>query len=398
MQSMMRRFLEKKSYLIYKMKRPNPILNLTLGFLIKLFAMIKGQRIIKKCKIKGPAIILTNHTSFYDFIYTSAAMYPKRVSYLAARKMFHEAGTAFFLKLARAIPKSLMQADPVATLHAFRILKKKGIISVFPEGQISPSGRSLTPAFSIAKFLKKANVNVYIVKHMGAGLSNPPWSKKTFKGRVDTIKELIMTQEELKHLNEQEIYKIVCDQLYYSESEYNLEKKHTYKLNDISNLENVIYQCPICKHEGLKKHKNQLTCPSCNHQLSYDIYGLINGKGLDTLFIKQQNEVRNEIDLNPNYQIEGQARLMSFRNQKLVEVGTGVVSIKRFEYTYKGTVDEKFMELKFKVSSTPTLPSDIGRNIQIYEGDNIYQFEMDVKWLPTKMVHVGEYLYLLNQK
>jgi 1-acyl-sn-glycerol-3-phosphate acyltransferase len=380
------------------MKRPNFFINITLGFLAKIFAYLKGQRIIKKCRIQGPAIILSNHTSFYDFIYTSAAMYPKRISYLAAKKMFYEPVTGFFLRLARAIPKSLMQADPTATLHAFRILKKKGIVSVFPEGQISPSGRSLTPAFAIAKFLKKSNVNVYIVKHMGAGLSNPPWSKKTFRGKVDTIKELIITQEELKSLSYQEIYQVVCDKLYYSESEYNKEKLYQYKLNDISNLENVIYQCPQCFHEGLNSDKHQLICPSCNHTLTYDSYGLINAKGLDELFQNQETVVRKEIDNNPNYQIEGHARLMSFRNHRLVEVGQGVISIKRFEYTYKGTIDSEYKELKFNVSSTPTLPSDIGRNIQIYEGDNIYQFEMDIKWLPTKMVHVGEYLYFLNKK
>jgi 1-acyl-sn-glycerol-3-phosphate acyltransferase len=169
------------------MKRPNPFINIFLGFIIKIFALFKGQRVIKKCKITAPAIILTNHTSFYDFLYTAAAMYPKRVTYLAARKMFYEPGTGFFLRLARAIPKSLMQADSTATLKSLRILKKKGIISIFPEGQISPSGRSLKPAFSIAKFIKKANVNVYMVKHFGAGLVNPPWSKKSFKGRIETI-------------------------------------------------------------------------------------------------------------------------------------------------------------------------------------------------------------------
>ena len=380
------------------MKRPNIILNTTLGFLVKIFAYLKGQRIIKKCRIKGPAIILSNHTSFYDFIYTSAAMYPKRVSYLAAKKMFYETPTGFFLRLARAIPKSLMQADPVATLHAFRILKKKGIVSVFPEGQISPSGRSLTPAFAIAKFLKKANVNVYIVKHMCAGLSNPPWSKKTFKGKVETIKELIITKEELIDLTGDEIYKIVCDKLYHSESEYNLIKQYKYKLNDISNLENVIYQCPSCLHEGLTSKKHQLICPSCNHTIAYDTYGLLNGEGLDTLFIRQESLVRKEVDLNPNYQIEGHSRLMSFRNQKLVEVGSGIISLKRFEYTYKGTIDNEYKDLTFKVSSTPTLPSDIGRNIQIYEKDLIYQFEMDIKWLPTKIVHVGEYLHIIDKK
>ncbi|MCR3906952.1 MAG: 1-acyl-sn-glycerol-3-phosphate acyltransferase [Tenericutes bacterium] len=380
------------------MKRPNIFLNLILGFLVKIFAIIKGQRIIKKCKIKGPSIILSNHTSFYDFIYTSAAMYPKRISYLAAKKMFYETSTKYFLRIARAIPKSLMQADPLATLHAFRILKKKGIISIFPEGQISPSGRLLIPAFSIAKFLKKANASVYIVKHMGAGLSNPPWSKKTFKGRVDTIKELIISQQELTQMSHQDIYQIVCDKLYYSQTEYNQIKKYQYKLNDISNLENVIYQCPSCKHEGLISKKHQLICTSCNNTLTYDTYGLINGKGLDELYLNQAEQVKKEIDQDPNYQIEGDAKLMSFRNQKLVEVGSGVISIKRFEYTYKGTIDGEYKELKFNVSSTPTLPSDIGRNIQIYEGDYIYQFELDIKWLPIKMVHVGEYLYQLNQK
>ena len=379
------------------MKRPNLILNTTLGFLAKIFATLKGQRIIKKCKIKGPAIILSNHTSFYDFIYTSAAMYPHRVSYLAAKKMFYEPVTGFFLRLARAIPKSLMQADPIATLHAFRILKKKGIVSIFPEGQISPSGRSLTPAFAIAKFLKKANVNVYIVKHMGAGLSNPPWSKKTFRGRVETIKELIINKEDLIKMSDQDIYQVVCEKLYYSQSEYNKLKQYKFKLNDISNLENVIYLCPKCSHEGLTSNRNQLICPSCNHTLTYNTYGLINGKGLDELFCEQESFVRKEIDLNYEYYIEGHARLMSFRNQRLVEVGQGFISVKRFEYSYKGTIDNVYKELIFKVSSTPTLPSDIGRNIQIYEGDNIYQFEMDIKWLPTKMVHVGEYLYLLNK-
>lgn len=138
------------------MKRPNPLLYIPLGFLLKVFAIFKGQKITKKLKIKGPAIVLSNHTSFYDFVYTTAALYPRRVSYLAASKMFHEDATKVFLKMARAIPKSLMQADPVATLKAFRILKKKGIVSVFPEGQISPSGKTLKPAYSIAKFLKKS--------------------------------------------------------------------------------------------------------------------------------------------------------------------------------------------------------------------------------------------------
>lgn len=379
------------------MKKPNIILTFVLGGLIKIFSFFKGQRIIKKCSIKGPAIVLSNHTSFYDFIYTNAALYPRRVTYLAAKKMFYEKGLGFFLRLARAIPKSLMQSDPIATMNAFRILKKNGIISVFPEGQISPSGRSLKPAFSIAKFLKKAKVNVYIVKHMGAGLVNPPWSKKTFKGRIETIKELIISKEELINLSIEDIYRIVCDKLFYSSSEDNKIKRYSYKLNDISNLENVIYQCPLCLHEGLQTQNNELICPVCQHRLVYDEFGLLNNQGLDELFSQQEARVRKHIDDTSLYSISGSARVMSFRDNKLVFVGEGMLTISKEGYLFEGIIDGEQTKLTFNAVNIPSLPSDIGRNIQIYEGNQIYQFEMDNKWLPTKMVHVGEYIYELCQ-
>jgi len=286
-----------------------------------------------------------------------------------------------------------MQADPVATLKAFRILKMNGLISVFPEGQISPSGELLEPAYSIAKFLKKSNVDVYIVRHKGAYFVNPPWSKRTFKGRIETEKFLMAKKEEIEVMSLDEIYQLVCEKLYVSSSAFAKEKMYTYKKNDIANLENVIYQCPNCLHEGLTAHHDRLKCPKCQHELNYDSHGLLSGQGVDELFKLQEQRVKDEVDQHPDYSITGQARLMSFRNNRLVDVGNGKVTLKRFQYIYEGTIDGKEETLHFNVSSTPTLPSDIGRNIQIYEGYQIYQFELDIPWLPTKFVHVGEYLY-----
>jgi 1-acyl-sn-glycerol-3-phosphate acyltransferase/DNA-directed RNA polymerase subunit RPC12/RpoP len=377
------------------MKRPNIFLFIILGFLVKIYAFIKGQRITKKVKIKGPAIVLSNHTSFYDFIYTTAAIYPNRVSYLAANKMFYEPVTGFFLRLARAIPKSLMQADPVASIKAFRILKKNGILSIFPEGQISPTGTLLKPAFSIAKFLKKANVDVYIVKHKGAYFVNPPWTKKTFKGIIETEKFLLLTKEEIQNLTTDQIYDLVYQKLYVSSSEFSKASQYSYKINDIANLENVIYQCPKCSHEGIHAKYDYLECPICFNRLVYDQKGLLNNLGVDELFKIQAEKVKFEIDSNIDYTLSADTNLMSFRNNKLVHVGRGKLTLSRFQYLYEGMIDNEKANITFNVSSTPTLPSDIGRNIQIYEGYQIYQFEMDIKWLPTKFVHAGEYLHEL---
>ncbi|MFA7417959.1 MAG: lysophospholipid acyltransferase family protein [Acholeplasma sp.] len=375
------------------MKRPNLFLYVTLGFLLKIFACLKGNRITKKLTIKGPAIILSNHTSFYDFVYTTAAMYPRRVTYLAAQKMFYEPGTRFFLKIARAIPKSLMQSDPVATLKAFRILKQKGIVSVFPEGQISPIGRTLTLSFSIAKFIKKAGVDVYIVKHKNAYLVNPPWSKRTFSGKSETEKVLIIKKDDLNHLELEDIYNIVNKSLSFSTGLYNEEKKYRYKLKSIDNLENVIYQCPKCFTEGLNTEKDRLVCPNCSHEMIYDTYGKIGGKTIDELFDQQAFRLQKDIDQNPHFELSSKVILQSIDQNVLRTVGFGRLTLTHNGYLYEGSYKDKMINHHFEIKNIQSLPSDIGRNVQIYEGYQIYQFEMKTKWLPTKFVHAGEYLY-----
>ncbi len=377
------------------MKRPNIFAYITLGFLVKLITIFKGQKITEKVKIKGPAIVLSNHTSWYDFMYTTSAVYPHRVTYLAANKMFYDPLLGFFLKLARAIPKSLFQPDPVATLKAFKILRKGGIVSVFPEGQISPFGTSLTPSFAIAKFLRKGDVDVYTVIHHNAYFVNPPWSKNTFRGKIETSKKLIIPKEVLRTLNDQQIYDIVVKEIFYNAAQYNEIKKYQYKVNNIKNLENVIYQCPSCGYEGLRAEKYHLHCPKCNLDLVYDKYGRIGGYGIDELYRKQEKNMQTKILSQPDFALSSEVKLESFRNGRVVEVGYGRLTLNRTQYVFEGMVDEKQQTFIFDVKNAATLPSDIGINVQIYEGDQLYQFIFADSKLPTMFVHAGEFIYQL---
>jgi len=377
------------------MKRPNPILYGTIGLLVKGFAFIKGQRITKNVSIKKPAILLSNHTSFYDFIYTIAAVYPHRITFLAADKMFYDPLLGFFLKLGRAIPKCLFQSDPIATMNAFRILRQNGIVSIFPEGQISAIGKTQLPEFAIAKFLKKAKVDVYIVKHQNAYFVNPPWTKKSFRGRFETIKELILTGSNLQSMSEQDIYAKVLEKLAYNAAEYNKVKQYQYKLNDISNLENVLYHCPNCGHDGLVAQQYLLHCPSCQKDYPYDRLGRVGGYGVDELYAAQEKIIQSQINDSSEFELSGNVILQCFREKRLVNVGRGVLTLNQNEYLYHGTVDSVETDLRFSPANVPYLPSDIGRNIQIYQGYQIYQFEFEDKKLPQMFVHAGEYLYAL---
>lgn len=380
------------------MKRPNVVVYLVLGFILKVFSIFKGQKITEKVKLTKPSIILSNHTSFYDFVYTTSAVYPNRINYLAASKMFYEPKLGFFLRLARAIPKALFQSDPNAVTKAYRILDKKGIIGIFPEGQISPIGKSLKPPFAIAKLLRKAGVDVYTIIHHNAYFVNPPWSKKTFRGKIETEVRLLKTKDEIIKMTDREIYDLIEKSIYFNASEFNKEKKYTYKVNDITNLDHLIYECPICKHDGLRVEDKHLICPDCGHEMHYDKYGMIGNMAIDELYEAQARTIQKAILADPEYMLKRYVKLEEIIDKKIIETGYGILSLDRKKYHFHGYINEEETTFTFDVKNVSTLPSDIGRNIQIYENDRLYQFKFDIINASAMFVHAGEFMHELYLK
>jgi 1-acyl-sn-glycerol-3-phosphate acyltransferase/DNA-directed RNA polymerase subunit RPC12/RpoP len=375
------------------MKRPNPVLYVVLGFLLKVFAWCKGQRIKRTTSIQGPAIVLCNHTSFHDFVYTTTALYPKRVTYLAADKMFYDPLLGFFLRLARAIPKCLFQNDLGATLKALKILKQNGIVAIFPEGQISPIGVTMEYNFAIAKLVKKADVPVYVVRHKNAYLVNPPWTKKTFRGHVYTEIESIASKEETHRLTEDELNKRIAGKLAFNTHAYNEIAKMKVRLNDIANLESVIYRCPTCGGERLEASKVALVCPDCGAQFVYDAYGKLGGHRIDLLYREQERIIREAFERDPGYKLAADVRLETYRDDRVKEVGGGRLEITRDGYRFEGDVDGKETTYEFSPRNIPTLPSDLGINVQIYRDNRLYQFVFNDIHLPTKFVIAGEAIH-----
>jgi 1-acyl-sn-glycerol-3-phosphate acyltransferase len=380
------------------MKRPSPFLFLPLGGLLKIFGFAKGQRIHRHEKISRPSIVLSNHTSFYDFVYTTAAIYPQRVTYLTADKLFYNPVNRVLLKLARAIPKSLFESDPAAIRNAFKILRQGGIVSVFPEGQISGVGKTLDIPPQIAKFVKKASVDVFVVKHRGAYFVNPPWTTKSFRGRVETDVFLLLKKAEVEAKSETEIYQAIVEALAFNSAAFAALGTHHYDMKDIANFENLIYRCPVCHKEGMiVKMKTALYCEQCHTAFEGFSQGMMNGVSFETRYREQEAAVRAEIDADPNWQLSSPVVLQGYRDNRLVDVGNGVLTINRDFYIYEGTCDGAPLTKQFSTAIIPTLPSDIGHNVQIYEAHQIYQFDFpEQRHLPTKFVHAAEYLYRLK--
>jgi len=374
-------------------KRPNGLLWIPLVFLLRIYAHLKGHKIIVTDKITAPSILLSNHTSFHDFIYTTVAGFPHRISYLAADKMFYDPVLGVFLRLARAIPKCLFQTDFKSVRAAFSILRQNGVVGIFPEGQISGIGTSLRPPFSIAKLLKKANADVFCVQHRNAYFANPPWTKKRFAGRVETVVVKTINKEDFDTLSEEAIFEKVEKALYFNSTKYNEERKLKYRLNDVSNLENLIYRCPACENNGLISRKTHLHCPRCGNDLVYDETGRLGGYGQYDLYHAQEIALRDEIDGNPDFQLMSLVKLESYRGNRVKQVGEGTLVLTRTKYRYEGTIDNQQVTMEFMTKKIPYLPSDIGRNIQIYDNYQLYQFVFEDKKQPTMFVIAGETMY-----
>ena len=56
-------------------------------------------------RVKGPALIISNHTSNHDYKFIGAAIRPARVSFLVTYHFFTFKKLAFWLKAIGAIPK-----------------------------------------------------------------------------------------------------------------------------------------------------------------------------------------------------------------------------------------------------------------------------------------------------
>ena len=380
------------------MKRPNIILYSILGFILKIFGFFKGQRIKKESKIVAPSIILSNHTSFFDFVYTTAAIYPKRINYLAAHKFFYDPGMSLFLKIARAIPKCLFQTDPVATMKTMKVLKNGGIIGIMPEGQISPTGVSLEFNEAIAKLVKKTKVPVYAVIHQNAYLVNPPWTKKTFKGKIESNVTLIASKEQVETLSEEELNTLIKDKMYFNTHEYNETRKMQVRLNSVKNLESVIYHCPVCGKDNLYTDDHALHCPDCDATFVYDQYGQIGGYRLDTLYRLQEKSFKQAIDSDPDFIMKSPVRLESYRDGRVKDVGSGTLTLNRFKYLFEGEIDGQKTTYEFSTKKVPTLPTDLGLNIQIYDKYILYQFVFENVRKPTQFIIAGEYLHQLAIK
>ncbi|MBT3319754.1 MAG: 1-acyl-sn-glycerol-3-phosphate acyltransferase [Clostridia bacterium] len=87
----------------------------------------------KNTKIKGKAIIISNHSSMGDPLLLSATFH-RQILWMSKAELFEHKLTAALFNGVRSFPVHRGESDLPAIRHAFRMLRDGEILGIFPEG------------------------------------------------------------------------------------------------------------------------------------------------------------------------------------------------------------------------------------------------------------------------
>ena len=335
-----------------KQNRPDPFLY----FIARLFFMFTNitrfNLHVRGVTPKGPAIVLSNHTSNQDFKYIVSACSPNRVSFLCTYHFFTFKKLKFWLDRIGAIPKHQFSTDFSAMKKMKYLLqKKKGLVYIAPEGTIYANGKLGYMSPSIAKLIKSFKVPVYTSLIEGAGLGNAKWSLQRHRGYVRVTTSLFLTPEEEEKLSVNQIMEKLYDALSYND--FDFQKEINLKVPGIDRAEGfdtMFYKCPCCEKEfTLSSKGNEIECSFCHTKanLTQDYRFKWNGKkqyfdnyiqwydwqyhSLKQQMLDDSFELKEEVD----FAIDEPGKDNYFK------IGHGTMTFNHSGWTYEGTADGK---------------------------------------------------------
>ena len=254
-------------------KKPNPLLYLPVARIYaRLMCRFKFNLVESGERVKGPALLISNHTSNDDYKFIAAAVRPARINFLVTYHFFTFKKFAPWLRAIGAIPKYQFTTD----LEAMRkiqyvIQKEKGVVYIAPEGTVYGSGHLGYISPAIAKMIRFLKAPVYACRIEGAGLGNAKWSTYKHKGKVSIHTEKIIDAEESTSLSKDEIMDRITGYLTYNEFEFQKREHVTVAGNDKAvGFETMFYKCPCCGSEfRMKTEGNDVWCTECGAKATF---------------------------------------------------------------------------------------------------------------------------------
>ena len=340
-------------------------------------------------KIQGPAIVLCNHGSFIDFVYTGRMLRKSRPHYVVARLYFYHKWLGKILRHFGCIPKSMFSTDVDSTKNCMRVLSAGKVLTMMPEARLSTIGKYEGIQDTTFKFIQHANVAVYVIRSHGSYFANPKWGDGARKGAwVQTELKKLFDAGEVKTLSLDELKARIDEALDYDEFAWlDCHPELSYPSKTLAEgLENILYLCPSCGSRYTMATKGrEITCECCGMQASlgsrYEFTDEKPFKNFAAWYEWQEKETE-KLALADGYKLESKVELRhgSIDGKACTRVaGEGYCVLDKSGLTYKGTRDGEEIEKFFPMSQIYRLLFGAGEDFEIYEGKEIWYFRPENK-------------------
>ena len=389
--------------------------------LIAWFTKIKVKPDPDYLKEEGPIIVIANHQSYLDPMVTSKLTRGRAGNFVTGEFVFRREPWGHWFKLGGAIPKKQFVVDTVSVKGMMKVMKRKGVLFIYPEATRSVDGSTITFDDGVAKMAKKAGAAIYIQHIHGAYLTMPRWGKglSIRKGKITSEFAHKLPASKVKEMTADEIQKFILDGIRYDENDYARSEGIVYKGKDLARgLENIGYICPKCGKEFAmewagKKESDIIRCSSCGNSVRYLPTGLLapvseSDKSFDDLhkWTEWEKEKVSEEISKGDFKMELDADLhKKFDELTFAKTGNGKVTITSTEIIYEGTdcdaslgipyksgkpvkkykdrsIEEVAKPVKqvFEISTMRGLVTSYGKRFEIYSKDGeLFRFYVDGK-------------------
>lgn len=272
-------------------KRPRKPLWL-IGLLIyilglpELLAVKFSAKKIRMEKVKGPCLILMNHSCFLDMKIAYKLFFPKRLSVVCTTDAY--IGKSLLMRLMGCIPTNKFVTDISLISHISHALKKnKANVLMYPEAGYSFDGTATALPPRIGVLIKKLDVPVVTVITKGAFLRDPLYNGlRKRKTKVTATVKCLLTPEEIKEKSSKEITALLNEEFTFDAfKEQQNDKTEINENFRAEGLERILYRCPNCQSENtLKGEGSVISCSVCGKEYELETSGYMKAKSGDTEF------------------------------------------------------------------------------------------------------------------
>ena len=218
--------------------------------------------------IEPPYILLSNHESFEDFYYISHMAHPRSPSYLVNEYYCTRPVLRRMAKEGGILSKKLFTPDLAAPVGILRMIRKGYPVVIFPEGRLSPDGRSNPIAESGAALYRRLKTPLVLVRIDGAYWAHPKWRKKRFRSDIRLGVRRVLMPEELSAMSDAQLDELIRAELYNDAS--GRPGRYPQKGKALG-LDGLLYRCADCgalyQTRGVG---NELVCHACGSRRRLD--------------------------------------------------------------------------------------------------------------------------------